>query len=266
MKMTLKTLGVIAACAALIGCGAPSGTSSKGASASRAPAKITSPAQALRALGTDGVDVTFSTGDPKNPTQSAFTTGFMNMTSTSQYAEIPMRFRATLDNSPAADYIRQNGIPIFVYATAQLKLATVDAKPGSKPRDYTKGVRFEKRTCDGQAFVLYPGNDYTLMMAADQRVEVRSKNSSTLNAGIFSVSSANDWKVTGARPVSSVSHVALEPFMVLPYSQPYKNPTNFGPPHVVSRAIVKSCRYSGHKDFYKSDGNGPRERTRGAPN
>lgn len=265
MKNGTKFLAVFASCIALAGCGAPNATSTSGSKSANSAAKINSPAAAVRALSTSGINVSFETGEPGNLTDSGFTSQFMNMTSASQYAEIPMRFRTSLGNSPAADYIRANGTPVFVYATTQLKLATVDNEPGAKSREYTKGVRFEKSTCDGYRFVLYPGNNYSIAMAAEQRVEIRSKNRSNISAGIFSVSSSNDWKVTGARPVTTVSAVRLEPFMILNYGARYKNPINFGPAHVVSRAISTDCTYQAHRDFFKGEGNGPVQSAPGAP-
>lgn len=265
MRKVTRFLALATSCLALVGCGAPNSSTTSGTKSTTRAAAINSPASAVRALAADGIVVNFETGAPGNLTDSGFTSRFMNMTSTSQYAEIPMRFNASLGNSPAADYIRQTGTPVYVYATTQLKLATIDNKPDAVSRDYTKGVRFQKSTCDGYKFVLYPGNNYSLSMAAEQRVEIRSKNRSNIDAGIFSVSSSNDWKVTGARPVTSVSAVRLQPFMVLNYGARYKNPLNFGPAHVVSRAISDDCVLEEQRDFFKSEGSGPVQSAPGAP-
>ena len=53
--------------------------------------------------------------------------------------------------------------------------------------------------------------------------------------------------------------------MILNYGARYKNPINFGPAHVVSRAISTDCTYQAHRDFFKGEGNGPVQSAPGAP-
>lgn len=73
MKNGTKFLAVFASCIALAGCGAPNATSTSGSKSANSAAKINSPAAAVRALSTSGINVSFETGEPGNLTDSGFT-------------------------------------------------------------------------------------------------------------------------------------------------------------------------------------------------
>lgn len=241
----LKKLTILLASLLLTAaCGGSSNTQSQSTK------EIRNEKQAFRALNANDVTSNLEFGTPGSTKQSSFTTGFMNMTSTSQKIEQPMRFTATLGNSPAARFIKNARLPVYVYAQTQMELKRLNNKTG-KTSSYTRGVRIEKAHCDGYKFVLSPENNYSIQFQGSQSIEIRSKGSSSLGAGILSVSSSKDWEIRDGRGTASTKAVRSKPFMVIESGGRYKGVPGWAPIHVAPYGKSKSCTYSAHKPYFK---------------
>jgi hypothetical protein len=237
----LTSLGFVAAC----------GSSGNQSSDSSSNKKIRNASQAASALMPSGIDILFQSGDPVNNRTDSFRTGLINFNSVSQYVDQPIAFRASLKGGPAADYVRANNVPLYVYAITTFDVTKLDKKEGAKPRISSKPVTLQKSKCWGYKFVLNAENNYTIAMSGTQMVEIRNKGSSSMSIGIFTASSSSDWEAQGAEAKANVAAVRLKPFMVVESGGRYKNSEGYGPPVVVPSTRSKACVYSGQKEFFK---------------
>ena len=159
-------------------------------------------------FGEDGVTAKIELGDAKNPTIAKGRTSFLNITSTSQLVNQPMRFTASLGNSVSAKKVKAERKTLYVYVGTKLLLEVVSkGKPGVK----TGGINLEGQACEGYKFVLYPGNDYRVSIYAEPQIRIRSKSRANTVFGTHK----DDWTASRAESFAGVIAIRTKPFMVV---------------------------------------------------
>ena len=228
--LSIRAFGLISALL-LSACGSPS----------------SGPVSRASLMGEGGVTVDIKLGDAKNSTIASGRTGLMNITSTSQFVQQPMRFTASLGNSTAAQKVRAEGKTLYVYAATKLLLeVTEKGRKGIKEG----GINLEGSSCEGYKFVLYPGNNYSVSLYAEPKIRIRNKSRADTPFGKHT----DDWVASSREAFSSVIAVRSKPFMVVGYGDRYMNPVNYGPAVTVSHEFDRSCTLSASKEFFKSKG------------
>lgn len=197
--------------------------------------------------GEGGVSVGLTLGDAKDISFGKAQTKFMNINGTSQYAKQPMRFTASLGDSEAAQAVKAEGKPLYVYAATKLLMETIDkGKPGTK----TGGANLEGTSCEGYKFVLHPGNNYSVNIYAEPKIRIRSTTRADTILGRYS----DDWTATRVEAFSALMAIRSKPFMVVKYGDRYINPVNYGPALAVSHEFDRDCTLEQSKAAFKSKG------------
>lgn len=177
---------------------------------------------AVRALSSGGIvaQATVASADSRVSTSQ---TNLWAMTGVSQKASIRKTLTVEMASGPAADFIRERGLPVYVFVRPQMIEYRRHASGREQvlPRHFFLAER--QYNCRGYAVILSPQNGYRATQSGVMPWEIRSQTSLSLGY----LSGGENWSMARIDAHAPVEQVSLQPFKLPRYSQarsPFESP------------------------------------------